>query len=66
MRPRSASTLTYTLGAQALSIGSRIVGSSPRKVITRVSITPSRSIATSAVASRKGMRTCSLAVSPGS
>ena len=66
MRPRSASTLTYTFGPQAGSIFNSSVGSSPRSVTTRVSITPSRSTATSAVASRKGMRTCSRAVSPGS
>ena len=65
MRPRSASTLTYTLGPQALSIFSSTVGSLPRSVTTRVSMRPSRSTLTSAVAPRYGMRTCSRAVCPG-
>ena len=52
MRPRSTSTLTYTLGPHDLSIFSSTLGSRPRSVTTRVSMSPSRSTLTSAVASR--------------
>ena len=67
-RPRSTSTETTTLGAHeaSLGIGNSIIGSRPRSVSTRASITPSRSTVTSAVASRNGMRTCKRAVSPDS
>ena len=50
----------------AAADGSSITGAVPDSGTTRASITPSRSSVTSAVASRKGMRTWKRAVSPGS
>src|SRR6185436_4038496 len=56
-RPRSASTLTYALGPHSGLTCSETVGSLPSSRTTCVSITPSRSTDTSAVAKRKGLRT---------
>jgi hypothetical protein len=50
MRPRTASTDTYTLGPYSAFIGTLMVGSWPDSCTTRVSMTPSRSTATRAVA----------------
>ena len=63
-RPRRASTLTYTLGPQSGCTFRLTVGSWPLSCTTCVSMMPSRSTATRAVAKRNGMRTWNLAVSP--
>jgi hypothetical protein len=66
IRPRQRENADVDVGSPDLSILSSTVGSSPRRLTTFVSITPSRSTLTNAVASRNGIRTCSFAVSPGS
>ena len=65
-RPRTARTDTKTFGAWCPSTGIRTTGSRRVSLSTRVSMTPSRSTVTSAVAASKGMRTWKTAVSPGS
>ena len=64
-RPRTASTETYTFGPHSPLTGNSITGLKRDSSTTCVSMMPLASIETSAVASRKGVRTCKRAVSPG-